>query len=280
MEQAADDANNGADALPILESLYHRNPNDAGVATRYAHALRETGHVTRASIIIAPFAKDDYKPYAPAKLEFAMIQAALGNYAAASDAARKAVAMDGKSWQAYDVLGIALDAQGDQVNAEKALRTALTLCPVDQQAPILNNLGLNLASQGFLDEAAETLRKALALSPNRSEVERNLRIVSALRESGGRAPSYLQKAHDEALKNEAKIQADIANKSAASPKAAKAEPKKKPDAKAVPKTEPKPKPKPEKKPVSKAVAKPAAKPAAKAEPVKAPPPEDKPHFNE
>lgn len=41
-------------------------------------------------------------------------------------------------------------------------------------------MGLNLAAQGFLDEAIETLRKALDTAPNRTEIERNLRIVSAL----------------------------------------------------------------------------------------------------
>ena len=41
-------------------------------------------------------------------------------------------------------------------------------------------MGLNLAAQGFLDEAIETLRKALDTAPNRMEIERNLRIISAL----------------------------------------------------------------------------------------------------
>jgi Flp pilus assembly protein TadD len=218
LEQAADQVGNGPSALPLAEKMYKRNPDDVNNAVRYSHALREAGRLSRASIIMTPFAKDDRKPNAAAKTEFAAIQAELGNYDVAADNARKAIAMDGKSWQAYHVLGISLDAKGDHAGAEKALRKALELSPPEQQTAILNNLGLNLATQGFLDEAAETLRKALETAPDRSEVERNLRIVSALRESGGRAPSYMQNAHDAAQKKEAAVAAGdkaIAKKPAA-----------------------------------------------------------------
>lgn len=207
LEQAADQAGGSSNALPLAEKMYKRNPDDVNNVVRYSRALREAGRLSRASIIMAPFAKDDRKPSAAAKTEFAAVQAELGNYDVAADNARKAVAMDGKSWQAHHVLGIALDAKGDHAGAEKALRKALELSPPEQQTAILNNLGLNLATQGFLDEAAETLRKALETAPDRSEVERNLRIVSALRESGGRAPSYMQNARDAAQKKEAAAKA-------------------------------------------------------------------------
>lgn len=254
LAQAADDAAGASASLPSLEKIYKRDTNNVNNAVRYSRGLREAGRLSRASIIMAPFAKDDRKPSSAAKTEFAAVQVALGNYDVAAENARKATAMDGKSWQAYDILGIALDAKGDHSGAEKALRKALELCPEEQQTPILNNLGLNLAAQGFLDEAAEVLRRALATSPDRSEVERNLRIVSALRESGGRAPSYLQNARDEAMKKEA------AEKEKAKEKEKKSEsaPSKKSD------------PVPAKKPAAKEPEKPA-----EAVPV----PVQKPHFN-
>jgi Flp pilus assembly protein TadD len=185
----------GRESLAIVEKLYKRNPDDAAIAVRYARALREANRLNRASIIIAPFARDDRNPSAAARTEFSAIQTSLGNYTVAEEYARKALAMNNRSAVAYHMLGIALDAQGDHQNAEDAFRKGLELWEGDP-APILNNLGLNLAAQGFLDEAAEVLRKALATSPNREEIERNLRIVSALRESGGRAPSYMQEARD------------------------------------------------------------------------------------
>ena len=193
----------GGETIASAEKAYKKNSDDIGAAIRYSRALRDAGRYSRASIVITPFAKDDRKPSAAAKSEFAAVQVALGNYDVAADAARKSISMNDKSWQAYDILGIALDAKGDHANAEKALRKALELAPPEQQTAILNNLGLNLAAQGFLDEAADTLRKALATSPDRAEVERNLRIVSALRQSGGRAPSYMQNARDAQLKKDA-----------------------------------------------------------------------------
>ena len=185
----------GQESLPLLEKLYKRNPDDANIAVRYSRALRDANRLTRASIIIAPFAKNERKPNAAAKTEFAAVQASLGNYDVAQEFAGKAVAMDSGDYLAYHILGIALDAKGDHKQAESAFRKALDKWQGDP-TPVLNNLGLNLASQGFLDEAAEVLRRALETSTNRSEVERNLRIVSALRESGGRAPSYIQEQRD------------------------------------------------------------------------------------
>lgn len=210
------------DSLASAEKAYKKNSDDVGAAIRYSHALREAGRYSRASIVITPFAKDDRKPSAAAKSEFAAVQVALGNYDVAADSARKSIAMNDKSWQAYHILGIALDAKGDNANAEKALRKALELAPPEQQTAILNNLGLNLAAQGFLDEAAETLRKALATAPDRAEVERNLRIVSALRQSGGRAPSYMQNYRDAQMKKDAEATAVAQKKAAAKTNAGKA----------------------------------------------------------
>lgn len=213
----------GGESLSSAEKAFKKNSDDAGAAIRYSRALREAGRYSRASIVISPFAKDDRKPSAAAKSEYAAVQVALGNYDAAADAARKSISMSDKSWQAHDILGIALDAKGDHANAEKSLRKALEIAPPEQQTAILNNLGLNLAAQGFLDEAAETLRKALATAPDRAEVERNLRIVSALRQSGGRAPSYLQNARDAQLKKDAEATAAAQKKAAAKVKSAPAE---------------------------------------------------------
>lgn len=197
IERAAEQRGGGQESLALLEKLYKRNPDDASIAVRYSRALREANRLTRASIIIAPFAKNERKPNADAKTEFAAVQVGLGNYAVAQEFASKAVAMDETNYLGYHILGIALDAQSEHKPAENAFRKALEMWKGDP-TPVLNNLGLNLASQGFLDEAAEVLRRALETSPDRTEVERNLRIVSALRESGGHAPSYLKKPEDTA----------------------------------------------------------------------------------
>ena len=77
-----------------------------------------------------------------------------------------------------------MDAQGKHPEAERAFRKALDYWQGDPTT-VMNNLALNLASQEFLDEAIEILNKAKAISPDRIEVERNLRIVMALQQSSG-----------------------------------------------------------------------------------------------
>jgi Flp pilus assembly protein TadD len=168
--------------LPVLEQMYKTNPSDPSVAVRYAHALREAGRLDRALMVVSSFAQDDKKPDFNAKLEYASIQAELGDYADSEAMARQAVLMNPDSGQGYHVLGVALDAQGLHPQAEVAFRKALDHWEGDPSS-LLNNLGLNLAAQGNIDEALETLRKAQAAAPDRVEIERNIRIVSALQYS-------------------------------------------------------------------------------------------------
>lgn len=166
-------------SVNILEQVYKRKSNDPQAALNYARALRQTGYYNRAALVLAPFATAANLDNAAIATEYASIQAAMGNYTEAESAARKAVLLDSTSGKAYHVLGIALDAQGFHEQAQVAFNKGLDHWEGDP-SPILNNIGLNLAAQGFLDEAIDTLRRALATAPNREEIERNLRIVSAL----------------------------------------------------------------------------------------------------
>ncbi len=166
-------------SLATLEAAYKRNSNDAATALNYAQALRENGRLQRSAIVLDPFIQDNAAPTADLVAEYGAIQAAMSNYSEAETYARKAVALDSNSGQGYHVLGIALDAEGKHDEAEVAFRRALDHWQGDP-SPVLNNLGLNLAAQGFLDEAVETLRKAAADSPDSQEIKRNLRIVKAM----------------------------------------------------------------------------------------------------
>lgn len=182
MERAAANAQHRGkteQSLAILEQLYKRNSNDPGAALKYAHALREQGYYNRAELILKPFATAPKLKDANIAVEYASILAAMGNYAEAEAVGRRAVLLDPTLGKAYHILGIALDAQGHHPQAQVAFEKGLDYWEGDP-SPILNNLGLNLAAQGFLDEAIQTLRKAKATAPDRKEIERNLRIVSAL----------------------------------------------------------------------------------------------------
>ncbi len=173
-------------SLTYLEKIYKRNSNDPQAAINYAAALREAEYYNQASLVLTPFASDKKSP-AAAKTEFAAVQLALGNDKAAEQFAQKAVMQDKDDFRAYQYLGIALDGQGMHKEAERAFRKSLELWQGDP-IPVMNNLALNLASQEFLDEAAEILEKAQAIAPDRIEVERNLRIVRTLQQSARHAP--------------------------------------------------------------------------------------------
>lgn len=167
--------------LAYLEQLYKRNSNDEAAALRYAEALRKTDYLNRAGLVLAPFAKAEDSS-AEVNREYAAIQLALGYYDQAERFAQKAIVKNEKDYKAYHYLGISLDARNMHEAAERAFRKALDYWEGDP-TPVMNNLALNLASQGFLDEAMDILHQAQSVAPHRIEIERNLRIVRALKQS-------------------------------------------------------------------------------------------------
>ena len=191
------------ESLQSIERLYKADSMNPQLAVRYSRALRDNGRMTRAAMVLNPLMENQKTKTIGVITEFAAVQAAMGNYEIAEKNARAAVMQDANSAQAYHILGIALDAQGFSKQAEVSFRKALDNWSGDP-SPVLNNLGLNLAAQGFLDEAISTLRRAAALSPNKVEIERNLRIVQALQvQPGTNTVPYAQTKAEQAGKKPA-----------------------------------------------------------------------------
>lgn len=187
LERAAASAHEQGDkvqSLSYAEKIYKRNSADPQAALNYAASLREAEHLNQAALILAPFANDK-NGLPAAKTEYAALQLALGNNKSAEEYAKKAVVQAPEDYKAYHYLGIALDAQGMHKEAERAFRKSLDYWEGDP-TPVMNNLALNLASQEYLDEAVEILRKAKEIAPDRVEIERNLRIVTTLQQAAGR----------------------------------------------------------------------------------------------
>lgn len=183
LERAAHEASakgHNEQSLALLENRYKRNSDNEQVAIEYAGALRDMQYLNRASTVISPFARSESGSI-DAKNEFAAIQLALGNYNIAEDFSKQVIIKDEKNHTAFQQLGIALDAQGMHEEGERAYRKALEYWQGDP-TPIMNNLALNLATQGYTDEAVEILQKAKSIAPHRTDVERNLRIVTTLKE--------------------------------------------------------------------------------------------------
>lgn len=167
-------------ALANAERKYKKNSNDPVIALEYASALRKLNYQSRAQLVLAPFAKQDGAA-AGVKTEMSAIELSLGNYDDAEDYAQQAILQNAEDYQAYQTLGIALDAKKMHPEAERAFRKGLEKWQGDP-TPIMNNLALNLATQGFVDEAIEILLKAKTIAPDRIELERNLRIVRTMNE--------------------------------------------------------------------------------------------------
>ncbi|MEM7651493.1 MAG: tetratricopeptide repeat protein, partial [Pseudomonadota bacterium] len=183
VERSVNYARTPGKSAAYLERVYKKNPGSPEAAADYTAALRDAGHLDRALAVIEPFAKDE-NASSLVTSEYAAVHLADGNYEAAEKYAQKAVVADEANFKAFHRLGIALDAQGMHPEAERAYRKGLELWQGDPTT-IMNNLALNLASQGYLTESVEILRKAQKVAPNRTEIERNLRIVTALQQADG-----------------------------------------------------------------------------------------------
>jgi Flp pilus assembly protein TadD len=182
LQNAANDAADSGKAtenIQLLERIYGRNSDDPKAATNYAAALRKANRLQRASTILSPFIFDGKKDGADIKVEYASVQAAMGNYSVAETHARQAVELEPNNHRAHHILGIALDSQGLHKEAGYEFKVAMDNWEGDP-TPIMNNMALNLAAQGFLDEAINILRRAAAIAPGRMEIERNIRIVTTL----------------------------------------------------------------------------------------------------
>ncbi len=171
---------NTVETVALLEQIYQRNEGDAAIATSYGQALREDEQLNKARQVLLPYT-DGKKAYPDAVVELAMVQLALGQYKEAELTSRRAVELDPEQGRAYLALGTALDAQNNHEEAESAFRRGVDKWKGDP-APILNNLALNLASQNKLDQALDLLERAKKESPGRMEIERNIRIISTLKE--------------------------------------------------------------------------------------------------
>jgi Flp pilus assembly protein TadD len=160
--------------------IYKQNPSSAKAATEYARILRKQGQLDKAEAVLAIFAADSASPHF-AYAEFAAIKLAKGEYSEAEIYTDDALELKPDDAYALHLSGIALDGLSRYKEAEEAFRGALDNWE-GNPVPVMNNLALNLATQGYIDEAISILERARTLEPDRTEIERNLRIIRALNE--------------------------------------------------------------------------------------------------
>lgn len=93
-------------------------------------------------------------------LQVAQMRLVAGDAKAARDAAERAVKLDPRSPDAHSLLGLALDAQGEGVQAGPHHRQAAELAPV--RGSLLNNYGSWLCSHGQAAESLAWFERAVA----------------------------------------------------------------------------------------------------------------------
>lgn len=169
------------DDLSNIESKYNRDKDDSLLAARYGKALREAGQMKQAKAVLSPIS-DDKEVGTLVNTELSAIYLAEGDFNKSESSARKAVKQDRANYRAWRNLGNALDAQEKYVEGETAFRRAMDLWTGEDKVPVMNNLALNLAAQGYTDRALTLLYDAKKLSPDRVEIERNIRIIRTLSE--------------------------------------------------------------------------------------------------
>lgn len=177
------------EALVSYEKLYKRSFKNADVSLNYAQLLRKAGRVDEAVKVLQPFAAKDgamaagNPPLAMIKTEYAAALIARGDFAKAQALLDTVLTSpDAAEFHpdASHLAGIALDAQGNHKAAEKLFRQALDGWKGDPTS-VMNNLALNLASQGLFDESLTTLRRAQVMAPDKTEIAQNIDIVNDLR---------------------------------------------------------------------------------------------------
>ncbi len=171
------------ESLSNVESLFERNAKDPLITARYAKALRESGDLKKALSVLQPVLKQKSVPTL-AFTEMAAIDLETADFINAENFARRAIKVDNKNFRAWHVLGIALDAQTKHAEGQMAFEKALELWQGDK-VPVMNNLALNLAAQGYTDKALNMLYDAQKEDPDRVEIERNIRIIRTLNEPAG-----------------------------------------------------------------------------------------------
>lgn len=172
-EELADDylaLGNLSAARTALERAVAAAPDHAETRFRLGDALLHLGEpVAAAEQLRAAIARRHDYAAAHARLAEAMIAGASGSaddLAAALDAARLAVALEGQCADHWRVLGTVLRAQGALDEAVEALRRAHELD--SESAPAAFLLGLTLLEQGKPAAAVAPLAAAVAAAPDKA----------------------------------------------------------------------------------------------------------------
>jgi len=176
--QQSEGQGNYAEAAAYWSLLHYRDPQNETVAINYAEALRKSDAAEQALAVLKPYSEPETATPA-ALIAFAKANLQAGKLAAALQSARWAVDADPQHAEAYNVLGITLDAIGKHDEAQAAYQSALATGIPDSHRT-LNNLAMSYAQSGELTKAQTNLEQAQKLAADDPTVQANLALISAM----------------------------------------------------------------------------------------------------
>ncbi len=163
--------------LDTYSQQYRADPANAGVALRYAQALRATGQRAQAVAVLQRLSMEH--PHDKAVLgEYGRALADAGDYEQALDVLGRAHSPDQPDWRILSAQGAVLDQLGRHQEAQSYYQTALKIVP--DEPSVLSNLGLSYALSKDLPNAETTLRQAAAHRQVDTRVRQNLALVIGL----------------------------------------------------------------------------------------------------
>lgn len=145
--------------LAASEAVYRSNPKSADAALSYATALRQSGMIGQAQLVLKPFAVAPEKLNADILVEYAKIKLESGDLEGAELFAQEALVLNDNNAASHNILGVAVDAQGYHQSAENHFRNALKHTDKNESLYVAasNNLALSLIAQKEYAEAAVIL---------------------------------------------------------------------------------------------------------------------------
>ena len=168
--------------VAALGERYNADPGNAGLAIRYARALRATDQSNQASALLQQAAlrnpKDTLLLGAYGK---SLVEA--GRYREAQEVLSNAHSPANPDWRILSAQGSAAAQLGDHARARGFYEAALKIRP--NEPSVLSNLGLSYALAHDLDQAEQALRLAAEQPGANARVRANLALVLGLK---GRFP--------------------------------------------------------------------------------------------
>ncbi|MER2269046.1 tetratricopeptide repeat protein [Methylobacterium oxalidis] len=168
--------------VEVLGESYASNPNDLGVAMRYAQGLRAVGQRTQAVAVLQQAALRNPKNVA-VLAAYGKTLAEVGRFEEAADVLQNAHTPAQPDWRVLSAQGSVADQVGDHARAQSFYEAALKIRP--NEPAVLSNLGLSYALSRQLDRAETTLRLAAGQPGADARVRQNLALVLGLK---GRFP--------------------------------------------------------------------------------------------